>query len=281
MVLWVGLLTCLLACGAGCQDQEKTAVVRSPGAGGTGGDAGSQGLGRGGTLVATGGSSMPPSDAAVDVADVVSGPDASDTVTTVPEVAPEMPVNPLGSYAGKPWNGTVLPIPGIIEAEFFDVGGEGVAFHDTDVVNHGNGMQDVSMNTPQAMFRRAEAVDVSFMRANVDKNPMGMPEPINQLYVGWIERQEWLKYTVQVAETGNYMISSHAAVNIDAATISFSFEDGVTTGSLSLPRSGSFATWEHVDNMAIVKLTAGLHLLHIKFETAGYNLNYISFIRKP
>jgi hypothetical protein len=110
---------------------------------------------------------------------------------------------------------------------------------------------------------------------------MGKTEELNQLFVAWIERQEWLKYTVSVAETGNYMISSHVAVNNENTTISFSFEDGVATAPLPLPRSGSYMTWHHVDNMAIVKLNAGLHVLTIKFDTAGYNLNYISFIRKP
>jgi hypothetical protein len=274
-----GLLMLLVACGAGCQDQEKTAVVRPGETGGAGGTPSGSGLGRGGS----------PAPALIDASDAGGPVDTSAAVdmgstidVSVPDVIsnmPEMPVNPLGNYAGKPWNGMVLPIPGIIQAELFDVGGEGVAFHDTDTVNHGNGMMNMSMSSPQAMFRRAEAVDVSFTMAT-DKDPMGKVEELNQLYVGWIERQEWLKYTVSVAETGNYMISSHVAVNNENSTISFSFEDGVATPPLPLPRSGSFFIWQHVDNMAIIKLNAGLHVLTIKFDTTGYNLNYISFIRK-
>ena len=41
-------------------------------------------------------------------------------------------------YGGEPW-----PIPGIIEAEDFDLGGEGVAYHDIESVN--NGGQDLSL----------------------------------------------------------------------------------------------------------------------------------------
>ena len=40
-------------------------------------------------------------------------------------------------YPGKPYQGRAQAIPGRIEMELYDSGGEGVAYHDTDAVNHG------------------------------------------------------------------------------------------------------------------------------------------------
>ena len=47
-------------------------------------------------------------------------------------------------YKGKPFQDEVhatgpLPIPGRVECAYYDLGGEGVAYHDTDTTNHGSG----------------------------------------------------------------------------------------------------------------------------------------------
>ena len=34
-----------------------------------------------------------------------------------------------------PYGGTARPVPGVIQAEDYDTGGEGVAYHDTDLLN--------------------------------------------------------------------------------------------------------------------------------------------------
>lgn len=262
-----------------CEDKEKSAVI-GIGVGPDGGRADVPGVMRG----RLDGAAPTDSGAGGGILEVPAAADAAVDITPPPvdtAPVPDIPSNPLGNYTGKPWNGTVAQIPGIVEMELYDVGGEGVAFHDTDTQNRGNGLANANMTSPEAMFRRAEPVDLSFTMSNTDRNPMGMNEPPNQLYVGWVVAGEWLKFTVNVAETGNYMISSHCAVNAENTTVSFSFEDGVTTPALPVPRSGNWTTWHHVDNMIIIRLTAGLHVMTVKFDTAGANYNYFSFVRKP
>ena len=41
--------------------------------------------------------------------------------------------------AGKPWQNKVQEISGRIECEYYNEGGEGVAYHDSDSVNNGSG----------------------------------------------------------------------------------------------------------------------------------------------
>src|SRR5215213_4677746 len=47
-------------------------------------------------------------------------------------------------YGGSPW-----PLPGLIQAEDFDTGGEGVAYHDTTAANEGG------------MYRTADGPDLA------------------------------------------------------------------------------------------------------------------------
>jgi hypothetical protein len=47
-------------------------------------------------------------------------------------------------YQGKPFQDSVYTagpqaIPGRLECAYYDLGGEGVAYHDTDPTNHGSG----------------------------------------------------------------------------------------------------------------------------------------------
>jgi hypothetical protein len=189
---------------------------------------------------------------------------------------------PPAAYTGKPWNGMPQVIPGTLQFEFYDLGGEGVAFHDTDAANQGSGVQNAGMNKPEAMFRRMEGVDISYTKAGTDRLMGGMNVPVDQLYVGWTAAGEWLKYTINVAETGNYMLSMFTSANGSGSTISFTFEDGSTTGALPIPVTGSWNVWEHVDNMAIVKLAAGTHVMTVRIEAQGNNnLDYLIFTKKP
>ena len=42
-------------------------------------------------------------------------------------------------YKGKPFNNVIQLIPGKLQCEFYDTGGEGIAYHDLDSVNGGSG----------------------------------------------------------------------------------------------------------------------------------------------
>ena len=50
----------------------------------------------------------------------------------------------LSHYKGTPYqdgyyNGGAQKIPGVVHCAYYDRGGEGVAYHDTDAKNHGSG----------------------------------------------------------------------------------------------------------------------------------------------
>jgi len=280
----MGLFIAIAMTASGCEDKEVTRIrVMTGDASSTGGASGGGGaVGSGGASDAGGMAGAPgdahPSDQALEAGKDAVTADVVDTGS--PEVVGPMPVP--GDYTGKPWNGAPQEIPGILQCELYDLGGEGVAYHDTEPLNRGSGELNVNINTPQAMFRRTEGVDISFTKAGMDRYMDGTSLPVNELYVGWTNPGEWQKYTVKVAETGNYMISMHTSANNEGSTVSFAFEDGTKTVPLAIARTGSWNIWAHYDNMAIVRLTAGLHVLTIKSEAVGQNnFDYVTFTRKP
>jgi hypothetical protein len=260
------------------------AVGSAPGGGegSAGGGAANTGSGAGGSAAGVPDAGAPSESAGQDAASPPElQPGGADSAA--PDASPPndggVPVFLPPGYRGTPWNGTPATIPGIVQAELFDIGGEGVAFHDTDDVNRGNGVQNAALTSPEATFRRNEAVDLSFMSA-VDRTIGGAPEAANQLYVGWIQPGEWLSFTVRVTEAGTFAVGVHCAAPGDGAQLALEIADGRNLGPFVLPRTGSYRAWEHWATSTL-SLAAGVHLITVRFPTAGANLNYLSFTRVP
>ena len=87
-------------------------------------------------------------------------------------------------------------IPGILQCALYDLGGEGVAYHDTTPENEGSDVlnrQITPYNHQRAHaadyvwhFRAKEGVDVSYVKDWADLNHTNaVSPPINQFYIGW------------------------------------------------------------------------------------------------
>jgi hypothetical protein len=139
-----------------------------------------------------------------------------------------------------PYGGTPAPVPGTIQAENFDEGGEGVAYHDTTAINSGNSY-------------RTSAVDIG-------------PVTGGGYYVGWTRPTEWLQYTVNVTAAGTYTLD--IAVANKGTGGKFHVEvDGVNvTGSISLPNTGDWQRWQTVTRTGI-NLGVGQRIVRLVFDT--------------
>jgi len=87
--------------------------------------------------------------------------------------------------------GGAQTIPGKLQCEYYDFGGEGIAYHDSDTINSGSGRLNPSDGSYLNEFRINEAVDISFTKFRdpaIDNNPYNFVEPEkDQLYVGWTQ----------------------------------------------------------------------------------------------
>lgn len=121
----------------------------------------------------------------------------------------------LKSYKGTPYrdtryNGDAQKIPGKVLCAYYDLGGEGVAYHDTDVKNNGSGALNPADGTYLNEFRMHESIDVSYTKfkrdpAIDDSQYDKVTPPADLLYVGWTAPGEWFNLTVDVAQAGDYV----------------------------------------------------------------------------
>src|SRR6202142_670165 len=121
----------------------------------------------------------------------------------------------LSQYKGLPYHDTrnsggPQKIPGRVLCAYYDLGGEGVAYHDTDPQNHGSGELNPADGTYLNEFRIHEGVDISYTKFQrkpdpIDDNPFDkIVPPADLLYVGWTEPGEWFNVTVDVTHSGTY-----------------------------------------------------------------------------
>src|SRR5277367_4860840 len=118
----------------------------------------------------------------------------------------------LATYKGTPfqdsrYQGGAQKIPGRVQCAYYDRGGEGVAFHDSDSKNNGSGGLNPADGSYLNEFRMGEGVDTSYTKFHdtIDNSPYDRVQPPeNQLYVGWTEPGEWFNLSVVVERAGTY-----------------------------------------------------------------------------
>ena len=190
-------------------------------------------------------------------------------------------------YKGKPFKDgyyTAGPqvIPGRIELAYYDLGGEGIAYHDKtsanegSVLNHTAGHARPGISAYLVFFREKEGVDISYTKDWADFNHPNKVEPkVNQLYIGWEEDGEWANYTVDIKVPGKYKIIT---VYGNADNKSSLWLNNSHLVDLKLPAStGNWHYWDQatIANVNITK--AGLNLLTLKYNS-GANLAYLDFV---
>ncbi len=149
----------------------------------------------------------------------------------------------LRHYKGTPYHdsryqGGPQTIPGKVLCAYYDLGGEGVAYHDSDAKNNGSGALNPANGTYLNEFRMNEGVDTSYTKFNldpkIDDNPYDkVVPPANLLYVGWTVPGEWFNVTVQVAQAGDYTADLLYTSN-RGGTISLDVNGEPATGPLAI-----------------------------------------------
>ena len=146
-------------------------------------------------------------------------------------------------------------IPGIIQVEDYDNGGQNVAYNDTDTSNNGN------------QGRLNEGVDV--------ENTTDIGKGYN---IGYINDGEWLEYTVSNIEKGNYDITFRVASPVNTPK-SIDVKLGLSNlGTLTVPNTGGYQSWKDVTikNVNITDPNDN-QVLRLNLNGGAFNLNWVQF----
>jgi len=205
--------------------------------------------------------------------------------------------NFLTTYKGTPYTDAhhpigAQPIPGIVQCAYYDAGGEGIAYHDTDAVNHGSGELNPANGTYLNEFRMHEGVDTSYTKFHspdipIDNNPYDLvTPPPDQLYVGWTVPGEWFNLTVNVAHAGRYTADLLYTSN-RGGTISVDVNGVPSATPINIPSTANPAEpvawrqWHHwnlLTNATTLNLPAGRNVLTVHILTEGQmNLATLNF----
>lgn len=154
------------------------------------------------------------------------------------------------------YGGEAHAIPGTIEFEEFDLGGQDSAYYDATVGN------DAGVD-----YRADEDVDIEEC---TDDN--------GGYNIGYFTVGEWVEYTINAAGSGTYDIDLRVACNGDGRTISIEIDGNIIENFLEIPNTGGWQTWETI-SLEDVNIPSGTHILRVTVVgTQDYiNLNYMTF----
>ncbi len=202
--------------------------------------------------------------------------------------------NFLAGYKGTPFQDNryhdgAQAVPGRIQCAYYDLGGEGVAYHDTTPTNEGSGKLNPADGSYLNEFRMKEGVDTSYTKFHdaIDNNPYNIVAPEeNQLYVGWTAPGEWFNITVNVAKAGSYSADLLYTSN-RGGTISVDVNGEDATGPIAIASTFTAAEpiawrqwhhWNRMQDAVKLKLAAGKNVLTVHILTEGnMNLAYFQF----
>jgi len=152
-----------------------------------------------------------------------------------------------------PYGGTAAAVPGTVQAENYDTGGQGVAY-------------DVTAVNGTANSYRSDGVD---LEATTDSG--------GGYDLGWTATGQWFKYTVNVATAGTYALSLRLAAPT-AVTNALQIDNAAgtdLTGVITAPATGGYQDWTTVT--ANITLPAGVQTLTVDQDSPGWNINYLTF----
>lgn len=148
------------------------------------------------------------------------------------------------SGSTQPYGSKPHAIPGTVEAEQFDEGPAGAAYHDLDPENQG------------APYRKT-SVDVE---ARTDAS--------GGHGVGWTKAGEWLAYTVDVAKAGIYTVEIPVASAGKGGSFHIELDGADKTGPIEVPDTGSWQKLQVISKDGIT-LRAGRQSMRVVMDSEG------------
>lgn len=169
----------------------------------------------------------------------------------------------------KPYNNTAFELPGVVYMADFDLGKNNFAHYDNDVADY-----NLSTGEFQAWNKgwsyRNDGVDIEKNDDNINSNGY---------HVGFVEKGEWLKYTIQVNQSGAYKAQIRLASPENGGKFHLTIDGEAITTTQTVNSTGWWTDFEMHDITDIL-LTEGSHALKLYFDSdTAFNISSIEFTK--
>lgn len=147
-------------------------------------------------------------------------------------------------------------IPGVIEMENYDLGGQSVSFYDTDFLN-------------EEGFYREDGVDIVAIGDSL--HPDGYA-------LGYTAAGEWLEYTLNVKESSRYQFRAWVASGLEHSGFRLFLDGAAITDTMEIPQGESWTDYTTIDGET-TQLQAGEHVLRLVITGPYANIDRIHFAK--
>ena len=176
-------------------------------------------------------------------------------------------IDVIDALIRQPNNNSLIPfsvnlIPGVIYGAQYDLGQRGFAYQDNNYQNVGGG----TWNNGWAY--RNDGVDIETCN---DAFTLGYN-------IGWIEHGEWLKFTINVLQSGTFNINFRVSSPNSNGKILLKWDGQSLTDFIDVPNTGGWQNWQTV-LVQDIQLTSGTHEFQVQFLNGEFNYNYAEFIQ--
>ena len=170
---------------------------------------------------------------------------------------------PADPVPREPFGGKIVELPGKIEAENFDIPGTGKenkTYNENDSDDHGaetNGGKSCREGTGVDIYKKATGY-----------------------VVGYNQEGEWLEYTVNVKEAGDYTFFAAVASANETSSFNMTIDGNELTGDIAVPKNAGEENYDDYNKVQKnVTLTAGQHILRFTVVGSWMDVDYFTFVK--
>lgn len=158
-----------------------------------------------------------------------------------------------GAVTQEPYK-AIFSIPGFVQLEDYDMGGQSVSFYDKDFVNEGGAYREDGVDIVQV-----DSADASKGYA-----------------IGYTQAGEWLEYSVNVVTTSKFVFRASVANGLEGGSIRLFIDGKAVTDTIAVPQTDDWNTYTLMDGET-AEIAKGDHVLRVLFTGNYTNMDWIQF----
>jgi len=170
----------------------------------------------------------------------------------------------------QPFSNETVPyannvIPGKVFATDFDMGIMGEAYYDAGSEANYGGEFSAWNN---GWSYRNDNIDIQINEDSLS----------NKFNVGWIERDEWMKYSFSLAQEGLYKVKIRVATEDNDGRFYFKINDNQVSDMVDVPSTGAWDSWAfvYIDSL-VLNSSDNSFVFHV--DRGTFNLGFFEFER--